>query len=573
MSWLFARRLRPFVLMAAGASLILNLVLLIPSIYMLQVFDRVFSSRSNETLVMLSALAFIALVVGYFADSVRADALGWAGRTLDRFLSPLALESSLQRAAVNAGRGEADAMRDIGQLRSFLNSPGVLALFDAPWLPLYLMIIALMHPLLGLCATLGAILLLGLAVMTERLTRKHAESALQTGRAVTDYVQAITRNAEVIVGMRMQPAALDGWRERHLQLALAQERYRRRSTKLSALARMSRQALQIVMLALGAGLVIDAQSSPGIMIAATILLGRALQPVEQLISGWKAMIDARSAWARLSERAAPTALPKTALPTPSGKLELERVVYAQSPGKPAFIKGISLRIEAGESVGIIGPSACGKTTLIRLMLGILQPHAGAVRLDGADIHQWDRAALGTYLGYVPQDVELFAGTIAENIARLEKTISGALDSARVVEAAQLAHAHEMIVRMPDGYETQIGQAGAVLSGGQRQRIALARALYGNPRLVILDEPNANLDADGEIALANTLRQLRMRGTTVVMVGHNYSLMLQLDKLAILKEGVLESFGPSSVLLANTRAEVRQLHRVPVSQATRAGVPA
>ncbi len=571
MSWLFAQRLRPFVLMAAGASLILNLVLLIPSIYMLQVFDRVFSSRSNETLVMLSALAFIALVLGYFADSVRADALGWAGRTLDRYLSPLALESSLQRAAVNAGRGEGDAMRDIGQLRSFLNSPGVLALFDAPWLPLYLLIIALMHPLLGLCATLGATLLLSLAVMTERLTRKHAESALNCGRAVTDYVQAITRNSEVIVGMRMQPAALDGWRERHLQLALAQERYRHRSTRLSALARMSRQALQIVMLALGAGLVIDAQSSPGIMIAATILLGRALQPVEQLISGWKAMIDARSAWARLSERPAPSASPKTALPTPNGKLELERVVYTQSPGKPSFIKGISLRIEAGESVGIIGPSACGKTTLIRLMLGILQPHAGAVRLDGADIHQWDRAALGTYLGYVPQDLELFAGTIAENIARLEK--SADVDSARVVEAAQLAHAHEMIVRMPDGYETQIGQAGAALSGGQRQRIALARALYGNPRLVILDEPNANLDADGEIALANTLRQLRLRGTTVVMVGHNYSLMLQLDKLAILKDGALESFGASSALLSGTRAEVRQL-RTPVTHTpTRAGVPA
>jgi PrtD family type I secretion system ABC transporter len=413
-------------------------------------------------------------------------------------------------------------------------------------------------------------LLLGLAVMTERLTRKHAESALHCGRAVTDYVQAITRNSEVIVGMRMQPAALDGWRERHLQLALAQERYRRRSTKLSALARMSRQALQIVMLALGAGLVIDAQSSPGIMIAATILLGRALQPVEQLISGWKAMIDARSAWARLSQKPAPTAPPKTALPAPEGTIELERVLYTLSPGKPAFIKGISLRIEAGESVGILGPSACGKTTLIRLILGILQPHAGAVRLDGADISQWDRAALGQYLGYVPQDVELFAGTIAENIARLSN-----VDSTRVIEAAQLAHAHEMIVRMPDGYETQIGQAGAVLSGGQRQRIALARALYGNPRVVVLDEPNANLDADGEIALGNTLRQLRLRGTTVIMVGHCYSLMLQLDKLAILKDGALESFGASSVLLAGSRAEVRQLHRPQVLHAKppRTGVPA
>jgi PrtD family type I secretion system ABC transporter len=559
MRWLFARRLRPFVLLAGGASIALNLALLIPSIYMLQVFDRVLSSRSNETLAMLSLLAAIALMLGYFADSVRASSLAWAGRSLDRLLSPLALENSLNAAAMNAGRSESDTLRDIGQLRTFLSSSGILALFDAPWLPVYLLIITMMHPLLGAAALLGAGALVALAALTERLTRGYAQAAAQSSREAAAHVQVLMRAAEAIVGMGMTETAIARWQNRHEQAMQTQERLTGVSTRLSALARMSRQALQVAMLALGAWLVIDAKSSAGIMIAATILLGRALQPVEQLIGGWKAMIDARGAWLRLSERPAPAAVVATELPAPTGKMQLERLVYAAARGLP-LIKGISFSVEAGESVGIIGRSASGKTTLVRLLLGILQPQAGAVRLDGADIRHWNRATLGEHIGYVPQDVQLMSGTIAENIARL-----GAVNSEAVMAAARLAHAHEMIVRMPEGYETAIGEAAAWISGGQRQRIALARALYGNPRIVVLDEPNANLDADGEQALASTLEALKLRGTTVIMVGHRSNLMARLDKLAVLNEGVLELFGRSDAVLARA-GNVRHLHRTPTATA-------
>jgi PrtD family type I secretion system ABC transporter len=559
--WLLASRLRPFVLVAAGASIALNLALLVPSIYMLQVFDRVLASRSNETLVMLSLLAALALFLGYFSDSVRATALGWAGRALDRFLSPIALEDSLRRAAANAGRADTEALRDIAQLRAFLSSTGVLALFDAPWLPVYLVVITLMHPLLGLTAFLGAMALVVLAVLTEKFTRVTTDAAQQSGRATADYARTLTRGAEVIVGMGMSKAAIAGWQSRHDATLTAQERLVRISSRLSALARMSRQGLQVGMLALGAWLVVDAQSSSGIMIAATILLGRALQPVEQLIAGWKAMVEARAAWARLSERKVSSAHGTVALPAPAGNIDVERVWYAADSGQPALIKGVSLRVEAGESLGVIGRSASGKTTLIRLLLGILKPYSGVVRLDEADISQWNRDSLGAHIGYVPQDVELFSGTVAENIARL-----GIVDSEKVVLAAKAAHAHEMILRMPGGYDTRVGEAAAMLSGGQRQRIALARALYGEPCLVVLDEPNANLDAEGEAALGRTLADLKRSGVTVILVGHQTHLMTQLDKLLVLNNGAVEAFGRTDAVLGRNTAVVRPIHSRPGLQA-------
>ncbi len=548
MNWLFVKRLRPFVLLAGGASLLLNLAMLMPALYMLQVFDRVFTSRSVETLVMLTLLVLLALGLCYFADTVRARALAWAGRALDRQLSPVALAGSLRQAAGIAGRADNDALRDITQLRAFLGGTGILALFDAPWLPLYLLVIGLMHPMLGLAATAGAAVLIALGVLTEKLTRAQAEQALRRSRASNHHAESLTRNAEVIAGMGMTQAAVAAWQVRHDALLETQATLGQATSRLSGMARVLRQLLQVTMLGLGAWLVIDMQASAGIMIAATVLIGRALQPVEQLISGWKSMIEARGAWRRLSERPAPNRALKVALPAPSGRLDVERVSFNAAPGKPALIKAVNFSLLAGESLGIVGPSASGKTTLIRLILGMWTPQAGMVRIDGADIAQWDRDALGKYIGYLPQSVELFAGTVAENIARL-----GKVDSASVVQAAQLAHAHEMILRLPYGYDTPIGEAGSVLSGGQRQRIALARALYGEPKLVVLDEPNANLDMEGEQALAAALIELKARGTTVIMVGHRPALMAQLDKLAVLKDGALEAFGPGSTVLPRLRA--------------------
>jgi len=558
MSWLFSPRLRPFIVLASVASLVLNLALLMPSIYMIQVFDRVFSSRSVETLVMLSALAFAALGLSFCMDVVRARALAWSGRELDRRLSPRALISVLHDAAGTAGRAGSEVLRDIAQLRAFLGGSGPFALFDAPWLPIYLLVICMMHPLLGAAAAVGAAMLVGLGVLTERLTRRRAEGALRCSRDAAKHAESLTRNAEVIIGMGMTKAALATWKARHDQSLDAQKALSAATARLIAMARVTRQGLQIVMLALGAWLVIGAHASPGIMVAATILLGRALQPVEQLIAGWKVLIEARGAWQRLSERPAQAEGDVLTLPAPTGRIELERVIFSVVPSRPPLIKGIAFSLEPGESLGIIGPSASGKTTLIRLILGICKPQVGVIRLDGADIARWDRDALGEHIGYLPQDVELFAGSVADNIARL-----AAPNAERVVAAARLAHAHEMILHLPEGYDTQIGAGGALLSGGQRQRIALARALYGAPKLVFLDDPNANLDAQGEAALSEALSALKARGVTTIMVGHRPALMSSLDKLALLNDGVLEAFGPAAIVLKRLR---------PISAAAVRGAP-
>jgi PrtD family type I secretion system ABC transporter len=528
---------------------VLNVALLAPALYMVQVFDRVFASRSVETLAMLTIAALLALALGYCMDTVRAGALAWAGAALERRLSPAALGEALRQAAAAPGRIDTDAMRDVAKLRAFLGGSGIQALFDAPWLPVYLIVIALMHPLLGAVAALGALAIAAIAMLTERLTRQATGEVLQKSRSASRHVEALARNAEVIVGMGMTEAALGAWQRRHDALLAARTRLGTASARLAAAARIARQGLQLAMLGVGAWLVIGADASAGIMVAATILLGRALQPLEHLIGGWKALLDARSAWRRLNERAATgTAESALALPAPSGRLQVERLVFGPAPMRPALIKGVGFTLEAGESLGLVGPSASGKTTLLRLILGLWKPQAGCVRLDGADITLWARGALGKHLGYLPQDVALLGGTVAENIARLAP-----VDSVAVVAAARLAHAHDLILRLPQGYETEIGEAGAVLSGGQRQRVALARALYGEPRLVVLDEPNANLDAEGEAALQAALRELKARRVTVIMAGHRPALMAQLDKLAVLNGGVLEAFGPAAAVVSRLRA--------------------
>jgi PrtD family type I secretion system ABC transporter len=553
MRWLFVKRLRSFVALAAAASFVLNIALLMPAIYMMQVFDRVFTSHSVETLIMLGLITLLFLALGFFIDTVRTRALAWAGRSLDRKLAPAAIRSSLQEAAAGPGRADTDALRDIAQLRTFLSGPGVLALFDAPWATLYLALITLMHPMLGLTATLGALVLVALGVITDRLTREPAAETVRSSRKATRTAEKLARNAEVIVGMGMTGTALARWREDHEQSLLAQETHSRISSVLAATARTLRQVLQVAMLGLGAWLVIDMQASPGIMIAATIILSRALQPVEHLISGWRAMTDARGAWQRLSERKADLpAESRVALPAPKGSVEVERLTYAFAPSRPPLLRNVSFTLAPGESLGVIGPSGSGKTTLIRLLLGLSRSQAGCVRVDGADTSRWDRDALGEHIGYLPQAIELFSGTVGENIARLN-AVSGPEVSERVIRAARLAHAHEMILQLPDGYETQIGDGGAVLSGGQRQRIALARALYGEPRLIVLDEPNAHLDKAGEVALIDALVELKERGVTVIMVTHSAALMAALDKLALLKNGTLEMFGPNAAVLARLRS--------------------
>ncbi len=545
MSWLLSPRIRSFIALAGAASLLLNLALVVPAIYMLEVFDRVFSSRSIETLVMLSALALLALVLGFCMDRARSLLLARAGRVVDEALSSQALAAVLSESACARLRADRSAVQDIARMRSFLASPAINALFDAPWLPIYLLVMFALHPALGWTAVASALLLFALGLFTEHFVRADAEQAVTHGRAAALRIDALTRNAEVLVGMGMLGNAMIGWQSAHRQAMAAQERMGDASAALAALGRTLRQLVQVAMLALGAWLVIGGNASPGIMVAATVLVARALQPVEQLIAGWKSLVEVRGAWKRLHSQVVNSPSEHALrLPPVRGELSLERVVLFADPQRPPVIKGVSLTLAPGQCLGLIGPSASGKTTLVRLMLGLRAPSSGTMRLDGVDLAGWPRDQLIGAVGYLPQDVELFAGTVAHNIARL-----GEIDSERVIEAARMAGVHEMILGLPNAYETEVGDAGCGLSGGQRQRIALARAVYGNPKLVVLDEPNANLDNEGEEALSAAINQLKQAGTAVVLVSHRPPLMRCADQLAVLRDGALDLFGPREQVLA------------------------
>jgi PrtD family type I secretion system ABC transporter len=531
--------------MAAAASLLLNLALLVPALYMLQVFDRVFASRSVETLTMLTLLAVLALALAGTMDRARAAALAQAGRVVDATMSPAALEAVLLDAATARAQVDRQAVQDVARLRGFLAGSAVQALFDAPWMPLYLAVIWALHPALGAMATAAAGVLFALGLLTERLLRADTDRALAGGRAAGRHIEAMSRHAEVLLGMGMLAHALTRWAGLHDEAMAAQSRAGQAHAALSALGRSLRQGVQVAMLALGAWLVVAEHASPGIMVAATLLVARALQPVDHLIAGWKSLLDVRAAWRRLSDTPAATAPSSSVqLPALRGELRLERVSLAGAAGAAPIIKSINLQLAAGECLGLIGPSGSGKTTLVRLMLGLRAPQAGTVRLDGIELAAWPREQRADSIGYLPQDVALFAGSVAENIARL-----GPVDSDRVIAAARLAGVHELIARLPNAYDTEIGDDGALLSGGQRQRIALARAVYGMPRLVLLDEPNASLDDEGEQALSAAIDALKQAGSTVVLVSHRPWLMRHADRLAVLRDGALDVCGPRDEVLA------------------------
>ncbi len=545
--------LRPYLVFAGLFSLVINLLLLAPPLYMLQVFDRVLSSRSEETLLALSVAAVVAVLVMALLDMLRARLLAAAGAALDRRLGPRVLEGLLAQTARLSGAAYLNGLRDVATLRGFLGGTGLVAIFDAPWLPLFLLLIFLFHPLLGAVALAGAVSMALLAWLNERLTRRPLERAQGEARRAGRFIDANVRNAEVVSALGMLPAVTRRWMR--LNDAALREQLRASGVggTLTGLTKFARQVIQLAMLATGAWLVVDQHVTSGIMIAATIILGRALAPVETLVAGWRGLVEARAAWRRLDELLAgnPPAEPGTELPVPRGELRVEAVTFGLKSGERPIVRNVSFALAPGESLGLIGPSASGKSTLARLLVGVWKPQAGTVRLDGADVAVWPRERLGPHIGYVQQDVELFGGTVAENIARL-----GEADPAEVVRAAQRAHVHDLVLRLPKGYDTEIGESGQSLSPGQRQRIALARALYGDPRLVILDEPNANLDHEGEEALLRTLRELRADGVTIVVIAHRPSLLREVDRMLVLREGAVEVFGPRNEVMGRvTRAAV------------------
>jgi ATP-binding cassette subfamily C exporter for protease/lipase/ATP-binding cassette subfamily C protein EexD len=545
-------QVRPFVATMAGLSFFINLLFLAPAFFMLQVFDRVIPSNSWETLAVLLVGTLLALLILLALDYVRNRLQHVVGSLVDEQLSPPVVGALVARAA-STGKGPgADGVRDIASLRTLFASNGAVALFDAPWTAVYVLVIWMIHPALGMGAAAAALLMLALAWLNDLTTRRVLERAQREGRRSAQYVESSLRNAEVLQALGMTDNLLARWGQFRDRVASLQSSASRGSVGFSAFTRFVRQATQVLMLALGAYLVLAQEASLGIMIATTILLGRALQPVEQVVSSWRLLSDARAAYRRLRELSGDfdEAEPRLAIPRPTGRLVAEYVSY-RAPGHDLpVLSNIGFSLEPGEALAVIGPSAAGKSTLARVLTGVWRPHAGAVRIDGANVASWPREQLGPAIGYVPQDVELFEGSVADNIARL-----GPVDSAAVVAAAMRAGVHEMILALPKGYDTPVGGQGALLTPGQRQRIALARALYGNPQIVVLDEPNANLDANGEEALAQSLRLLREEGATLIVITHRPSLISHVDKVLLLQAGRIQQFGP----VAQVMKSMRRLH--------------
>lgn len=527
-------------------SAAINLLYLAPSIYMLQVYDRVLASRNDMTLLMISIIVLGLFVVMAMLELTRSQALVRIGNRLDQQLSGRVFTATFERALTRQPGSTGQTMSDLLSVRQFLTGNGVFAFFDAPWAPLYLIVIWLFHPWLGGVALAGALVLGVLAVLNEISTRKPLTESNAAAQQASSYAGNSLRNAEVLEAMGMMPAFRARWQAMQDKVLAYQSIASDRAGLITAMSKTLRLVLQSAALGVGAYLVIRDELTPGMMIAGSILTGRALAPVDLLIATWKPFGQARSAFQRLKALldAHPERAQRLSLPRPRGELRVEQVVAAPPGSKVAVLRNVSLQAKPGEILSIIGPSASGKSTLARLLAGVWAPASGHVRLDGADVWDWDKAELGPWIGYMPQDVELFDGTIAENIARF-----GTLDSARIIDAATRAGMHEMILRLPHGYDTPIGPAGSALSGGQRQRVALARALYGNPSLLILDEPNASLDDVGESALLTALKSAREAGCCVIVISHRNSILAVTDKLLVLRDGQVNLFGPTAEVMA------------------------
>ena len=525
-----------------------NLLILVSPLYMFQVFDRVLLTFRIETLIYLSVVAGVCILALGVFDALRGVAVARLGRWWDDTLRPDLLDASLAAARFR-GPNVGATLQDLQQVRSFLGGPSLLPFFDAPWAPLFIVVIFLLHPLLGVIALGSAILLLCFAVANDMLSR--LARAGTSGSQIANGIFAATalRNADVVHAMGMQPAVMALYERRQDEINAAGQTGAERTALIAGASKAVRIAVQVAILGVGAWLVTLGELTAGGMIAGSIILGRALAPVEQGIGAWRGFTSAREAHGRIAAllKSVPASSEPTALPAPSGQLSVENVSL-QLPGqdKPV-LRSVSFALEPGSVMAVIGPSAAGKSSLCRLIVGSLRPNAGQVRRDGAELGQWRSEDRGRYIGYLPQDVELFPGTIRENIARMEEG-----DPDKVVAAAQMGGVHDMILRLPNGYDTEIGEQGALLSGGQRQRIGLARALYVSPALLVLDEPNASLDSTGEDALNGAILAAKRQGTTVVLVAHRPVMMTHVDKIAVLNDGQLQMFGGRDEVLAQMR---------------------
>lgn len=525
-------------------SFVINALMLATPLYMLQVMDRVLRSGKVETLLLLTLIAGAAVLIMSMLDTLRSSIAMRAGSWINDKLGPVYLESSC-KAQIRGDISGAETLRDLSYIQGFVATQGMAAFFDSPWVPIFVVFIWFMHPYLGMIALGSSLLLLLISYITEEMTHEPNAAADGTQIEIMRLADITIRNAEVVQAMGMMPAMVRRWRALNSVATDATHAAGDMSGYMLTISKFLRSFVQIAILGMGAWLVVDNLITPGAMIAAAILLGRALAPVEMAIAGWTSFISARLAYQRLKEHieAYPPEAPRTLLPEPEGQLTVHNVSYAVPETGHAILKDVSFEVSPGEVLAIVGPSGVGKSTLCRLLVGLSEPSEGMLRLDGSDLHHWDRTQLGRLIGYLPQEVELFPGTVHENISRMRP----ARDE-EVLEAAKLAHVHSMVQQLPMSYETVIGTGGVRLSGGQRQRVGLARAIFGDPHLVVLDEPNANLDQAGEAALAQALKNLKGRQCAVVVVGHRPSTLAQADKLLVLQDGSVALFGPRDEVL-------------------------
>ena len=523
----------------------INILMLVPSIYMLEVYDRVLASRNQTTLYMLSMMVLGFFILVSVLEYIRSMVVIRIGAKMDGFLNTrvytAAFEQNLRNTGVNAGQ----ALNDLTTIRQFVTGNGMFAFFDAPWFPIYLIVIFVFNFWMGLFALVSIILLVGLALLNEVVSRKPLAEANSTAIRSSNTATNNLRNAEVIEAMGMLPNMRKRWYAQHIKFLNLQAEASQKASRINSITKFVRVSVQSLILGVGALLVINGDVTSGMMIAGSILLGRALGPVEQIIAVWRQWSGVMSAYQRLQKLLAdnPPRLAGMELPKPVGHLMVEGVTAAPPMVPIAVLKSVNFQINAGDCLGVIGPSGSGKSTLARLLVGVWRAGVGKVRLDGSDVFMWNKDELGPHIGYLPQDIELFAGSISENIARF-----GELDSINVISAAKLAGVHDLILRMPEGYDTHIGDGGLGLSGGEKQRIGLARALYGNPSLIVLDEPNSNLDDIGEIALTQAIVRLHQLSKTVVLISHRPSIIRETNKLLVLRDGMVAAFGPTEQVL-------------------------
>lgn len=530
----------------AAFSCVINFLGLTPALFMLQVYDRVLSSRNETTLLMLVLLVGGLYLISALLEYARSSVLIRVGNKLDMTLNQRVFTSAFERNLRLSGGNPSQALNDLTTVRQFMTGNSLFAFIDTPWTPIYMGVAFLVHPILGFVMLGGSIVLIILAFFNNLSTRKPLADANGAAVQAAQFADSHLRNAEVIESMGMLPGIRARWMKMHAHVLALQTLASDRGAKFTGVTRFFRMYLQSLILGVGALLVLAGDITPGMMIVCSLLMGKALAPVEQVIGAWKHMISARESYKRLDEllESAPPRGETLSLPAPKGHVLVENLI-AGAPGQPApILRGVNFEVQAGEVVGVIGPSASGKSTLARLLVGVWGPRAGSVRLDGADIYLWNKDELGPHLGYLPQDIELFDGTIAENICRF-----GPVNSEKIIQAAQRAGVHDMILRLPNGYDTPLGRGGISLSGGQKQRLGLARAMYDNPAMVVLDEPNSNLDDVGERALLTAIHDLKKRGTTVFLITHRMNVLQAVDKLLVMREGTVAMFGSRQQVLA------------------------